>query len=119
ARIVDVAANRWEVLEESVRGSLELARAVYPVLAGCAVTRSWAGIEAFTPDNMPLLGPVPGIDGLLVAVGFSGHGFALAPIVAHILARLALGLDSLAHLWSGLRIGRFDPAGAAITPRPP
>jgi len=109
ARIVDEATNRWEVLDDSVRGSLDVARAVYPALSERTLARSWAGIEAFTPDDLPLLGPVPGIDGLLVAAGFSGHGFALVPVVGDVLARLALGLDPLRHLWSGLGAVRVLP----------
>jgi glycine/D-amino acid oxidase-like deaminating enzyme len=52
------------------------------------------------------LGPVPAIDGLLVAAGFCGHGFALSPAVGDILARLALGLDAHESLWRGLRLDR-------------
>jgi len=107
ARVPDDAVNRWEVLDESVRGSLEIARAVYPPLAPRTVARSWAGIEAFTPDDLPVLGPVPGIAGLLVAAGFSGHGFALVPTVGDVLARLVLGRDPLAHLWRGLDVARL------------
>ncbi|HKB25078.1 MAG TPA: FAD-binding oxidoreductase [Methylomirabilota bacterium] len=106
ARVVDEAANRWEVLDASVRGSLEVARTVYPALAGGPLARSWAGLEAFTPDELPVLGPVPGVDGLLVAAGFSGHGFALVPAVGDVLARSALGRDALADLWRGLGFGR-------------
>jgi glycine/D-amino acid oxidase-like deaminating enzyme len=109
ARIVDEATNRWEVLDDSVRGSLDVARAVYAPLKGRTLARSWAGIEAFTPDDLPLLGPVPGIDGLLVAAGFSGHGFALVPVSGDILSRLALGLDPLRHLWSRLGAVRVRP----------
>lgn len=107
ARVPDETVNRWEVLDDSVRGSLEVARAVYPPLAPRAVARSWAGIEAFTPDDLPVLGPVLGVDGLLVAAGFSGHGFALVPMVGDVLARLALGLDPLTHLWRGLGAARL------------
>ena len=105
-RIVDHATNRWEVLEDSVKGSLEVASSVYPVLSECVLAESWAGLEAFTPDELSILGPVPGIDGLLVAAGFSGHGFALSPVVGDVLARLAHGRDALEPLWRGLRIDR-------------
>src|SRR5204863_7535641 len=47
-RIVDHATNRWEVLEDSVKGSLEAASSVYPVLSDCALAEGWAGLEAFT-----------------------------------------------------------------------
>jgi len=107
ARVPDEGVNRWQVLDDSVRGSLEVARAVYPPLASRTVARSWAGIEAFTPDDLPVIGPVNGVDGLLVAAGFSGHGFALVPTVGDVLARLALGLDPLAHLWRGLGPARL------------
>jgi sarcosine oxidase subunit beta len=113
-RIVDEPANRWETIEDSVRGSLAVAREVYPPLEGAAVADRWIGLEAFTPDGLPLLGPVSGVDGLLVAAGFCGHGFALAPAVGDVLARLALGLDPRADSWAGLRVGRALPAVSAF-----
>jgi sarcosine oxidase subunit beta len=106
ARITDHVGNRYEMLEESVGSSLETARAVFPPVRACALARSWAGLEAFTPDDLPILGPVPGIGGLLVAAGFSGHGFALSPMIGDILARLALRQDALDSLWKGLRYDR-------------
>jgi sarcosine oxidase subunit beta len=89
-----------------VRASRAIAGAVYPATVPLLLARSWAGLEAFTPDGVPLIGPVPGIEGLLVAAGFCGHGFALAPGVGDVLARLALGLDARDALWRGLRLDR-------------
>ena len=111
-RVVDHRANRWEVLDPSVQGSLEVAREVYPPVGTCALARSWIGLEAFMPDELPVMGPVPGVDGLLVAAGFSGHGFALSPVVGDVLARLALGRDALEHLWRDLRFDRPALAGS-------
>jgi len=102
ARVTDHAANRYELREESVKASLETARTVYPPLAGRALARGWAGLEAFTPDDLPMIGPVPGIAGLVIAAGFSGHGFALSPMIGDVLARLALGDE--AKLGSGLTL---------------
>jgi sarcosine oxidase, subunit beta len=85
---------------------------VYPPMSLHILARGWAGLEAFTPDELPVLGPVPGVDGLLVAAGFSGHGFALSPIIGDVLARLALGLDPHADLWRGLRLDRFATTAA-------
>jgi sarcosine oxidase subunit beta len=113
ARVTDHAGNRYEMLDESVRASLETARAVFPPVGECALARSWAGLEAFTPDDLPILGPVPGISGLLVAAGFSGHGFALSPMIGDILARLTTGQDALEPLWEDLRFGR-DHASAGV-----
>jgi sarcosine oxidase subunit beta len=107
ARVTDHAGNRYEMIEASVAGSLETARAVYPPLAGLAVARGWAGLEAFTPDALPVIGPVPGFTGLLIATGFSGHGFALSPLIGDLLARLTLG--------SGLTFRHFRPAGGSLS----
>jgi sarcosine oxidase subunit beta len=106
ARVADERSNKLEVLEESVRGSLAVAREVYPALGSPTLARSWAGLEAFMPDELPVLGPVPGVEGLFVAAGFSGHGFALSPVVGDILARLTLGDDARPDLWRGLRLDR-------------
>ena len=52
----------------------------------------WTGPYDITPDWNPILGPVPGHGGLSVAVGFSGHGFKLAPTLGESLAQTLLGL---------------------------
>jgi sarcosine oxidase, subunit beta len=109
ARVTDHAANRYEMLEESVAGSLATARAVYAPVGACALARSWAGLEAFTPDDLPIIGPVPDLAGLLVAAGFSGHGFALSPLVGDLLARLALARPT-PELGSGLTFRNFSTA---------
>ena len=105
ARVTDHAANRYELLDESVKSSLETARAVYPPLTGRALARGLGRLEAFTPDDLPMIGPVPGIEGLVIAAGFSGHGFALSPMIGDVLARLALGGE--AKLGSGLTFRHY------------
>jgi sarcosine oxidase subunit beta len=112
ADIADQADNRWTLRDESVSASLEVARTVHPPTGRSAFARGWAGLEAFTPDDLPALGPVPGVDGLLIAAGFSGHGFALAPAVGDVLARLVADADAAADLWRGLRVDRFAVAAA-------
>ena len=47
-----------------------------------------------TPDWNPVLGKLPGIEGLVVGYGFSGHGFKLSPTVGRVLAQEALGLPT-------------------------
>jgi len=63
-----------------------------PAFAGAGLAHSWTGVYDVTPDWNPVLGPLPGIDGLHVAFGFSGHGFKLSPVVGRIVAQAALGL---------------------------
>ena len=63
-----------------------------PAFADAGLAASWTGIYDVTPDWNPVLGPLPGIDGLHVAFGFSGHGFKLSPMIGRIVAQAALGL---------------------------
>lgn len=57
-----------------------------PRLTGLRVVRQWAGLYDVTPDRMPVIGPVAGVDGFFQANGDSGRGFALSPILAEMLA---------------------------------
>lgn len=49
-------------------------RGLFPSLPALPVEYRWGGIMAFSPDALPLIGPVPGEEGLYVAGGFTGHG---------------------------------------------
>jgi sarcosine oxidase subunit beta len=61
-----------------------------PILEDCEILRGWGGLYAITPDDNPIIGPLPGADGLFCAIGFSGHGFQQAPTVGRILSELIL-----------------------------
>ena len=50
-----------------------------------------AGLYDVTPDWHPLLGPVPGVDGLHLATGGSGHCFKLGPAIGELVANELLG----------------------------
>jgi gamma-glutamylputrescine oxidase len=58
---------------------------------GPRVTHRWAGIWGTTPDQMPLVGEVPGRDGVWLAAGYSGHGNALGFACGDLVARAVLG----------------------------
>jgi sarcosine oxidase, subunit beta len=65
-----------------------------PAFADAGLAHSWTGVYDVTPDWNPVLGPLPGIEGLNVAFGFSGHGFKLSPVVGRLVAQSALGLST-------------------------
>jgi len=60
-----------------------------------------------TPDRHPILGRVPGVDGLLLADGFSGHGFQHAPIVGKLLAEIVVDGAARTVDISSLGLDRF------------
>lgn len=57
-----------------------------PLLRNVNVVRQWAGLYEVTPDAQPIIGRVPEFDNFLVAGGFSGHGFMLAPAAGVLIA---------------------------------
>ncbi|TMS55707.1 FAD-binding oxidoreductase [Mycobacterium sp. DBP42] len=59
----------------------------FPGFDDAAITGSYAGCYDVTPDWNPIISPT-GIDGLIVAAGFSGHGFKIAPAVGKLVADL-------------------------------
>jgi sarcosine oxidase subunit beta len=58
-----------------------------PILSGVRILRQWSGCYDITPDKNPLIGKVDEIEGLVLASGFMGHGFMMAPIMGELLAR--------------------------------
>jgi sarcosine oxidase subunit beta len=64
----------------------------FPSFETAGLASSWTGVYDVTPDWNPVLGRLPGIGGLVVGYGFSGHGFKLSPAVGRVLAQEALGL---------------------------
>jgi D-amino-acid dehydrogenase len=65
---------------------------------------AWAGLRPSTPDGLPLIGAVPGLDGLYLATGHGMLGVTLAPATAAALAPLVLEDRVVAEL------APFDPA---------
>lgn len=59
-----------------------------PVLRDVKVVRQWAGLYAVTPDAQPILGALEPYENFICAVGFSGHGFMLAPATGRIISDL-------------------------------
>lgn len=85
----------------------EQVAARFPGWEEAALASSWTGVYDVTPDWNPVLGPVPGLDGLVVGFGFSGHGFKLSPAVGSVLAQAALGLPTDVSL-APYALGRFS-----------
>jgi gamma-glutamylputrescine oxidase len=70
-----------------------------------AVTHRWAGIFGLTQDLLPLVGRVPGHDGLWVAAGYSGHGNVLGLLCGELAAAAILGRDdTLLELFAPARL---------------
>ncbi|MCH8989076.1 MAG: FAD-binding oxidoreductase [Chloroflexi bacterium] len=79
-----------------------------PAMSDAYFRGGWSGLFTTTPDWHPILDAVPGIDGLYCAVGFSGHGFKLSPMIGVTMAELIVeGASSTVDI-SPLRFSRFQ-----------
>ena len=67
----------------------------------------WSGLFTVTPDWHPILSKIDGIEGLYVAVGFSGHGFKLSPMIGQVMGDIILGQTSKSIDISSLGADRF------------
>jgi sarcosine oxidase subunit beta len=91
---------------EMVRTADNISKIV-PPLGQLKLIRAWVGTIDFTPDDNFIFGYVDEVEGLLLACGFSGHGFALTPIIGQLLSELIHeGKTSLPT--EAFRLGRFE-----------
>ncbi|WP_342566231.1 FAD-binding oxidoreductase [Paenibacillus sp. FSL R7-0345] len=75
-------------MQEVLNKGLELA----PVLADSTIQEVRVGFRPFTPGFLPVIGAVPGWEGVLAANGLGASGLTMGPFIGSQLAKLALGL---------------------------
>lgn len=80
-----------------------------PKLADAKIVRTWAGYEDLSIDGIPVISKVEEVPGLLLACGFTGHGFGISPVVGQLLAQLAAGETPMLSLQE-FRYDRFHAA---------
>ncbi|MBK9260743.1 MAG: glycine oxidase ThiO [Polyangiaceae bacterium] len=85
---------------------LEAAWRALPGIEELAIDEMWTGFRPGSRDDAPVLGPVPGIDGLLLATGHHRNGILLAPITAKAIADFVL-IGKLDDRISKFGIDRF------------
>lgn len=76
-------------MQEILNKGLEIA----PGLADSTFEEVRVGFRPFTPDFLPVIGAVPGWDGLITANGLGASGLTMGPYLGSQLAKLALGID--------------------------
>ncbi len=71
----------WEVLEALARRATRF----IPAVGKASLIRSYAGLRPWSPDHLPLIGPVNEADDLYLASGHEGAGICLAPVTADLI----------------------------------
>jgi glycine/D-amino acid oxidase-like deaminating enzyme len=87
---VDPVFRHPSVLRNSLSGSLWVAQHVVPAIAGLHLIRCWAGRNVYTPDGLPILGAVPGLSGVYLAI-CNSYGFTLGPLSGLMVAEVIAG----------------------------
>lgn len=93
---------------EAMAYASDLAIHCVPAFEAACIARGWAGLYEITPDNHAILGKVPQVDGLILANGFSGHGFQHSPVVGSVIAELIVEGKATTIDISPLSIERFE-----------
>ena len=105
----DLVTRAKGLAAESMRLGAVDAVDVLPLLGRTETTRTWVGLEGLTSDEMPIIDCLE-TDRVYVAAGFSGHGFAIGPVVGRLLAEWLLdGTPSMDV--SAFRLNRFPTGG--------
>lgn len=77
-----------------------------PALKDAKIVRSWGGWLDMCLDEVPVISPVDEVPGLILACGFTGHGFGTAPSVGLMLSQMVVGEETVVDI-SALRYDRF------------
>ncbi len=98
--------NRTVIDFDGLAISARTTSLLFPIMAEASIVRCWAGMEAFMPDGIPVIGPSAAEDAYH-AFGYCGHGFQLGPIVGSLIADLVTGGNTNLPI-EPFRIDRFD-----------
>src|SRR5260370_4032000 len=88
----------------------------YPAMHRGYGRGGYGALYGITPDWHPILDRWPGLEGAYCAVGFSGHGFKMSPVVGQLMAELVVDGEASALDIAALRLGRFTENDLVKTP---
>ncbi len=88
----------------------------YPAMHRSYGRGGYGALYGITPDWHPIIDKLPGIEGVFCAVGFSGHGFKMSPIVGELVSELVVDGEAKAADISSLRYARFAENDLVKTP---
>ncbi|CAM5345711.1 FAD-dependent oxidoreductase [Mycolicibacterium aubagnense] len=106
-RLVEDPDNYMEGVEEAESVDiLETFAGRVPAMMELGIRPGYAGLYDMSPDDLPVIGAMPGVEGLLVSAGSSGHGFKTGPAVGEAVGKLALhGAQSILAPFAPTRFG--------------
>lgn len=88
----------YRITAGGIEEVLDEALSVAPGLHGAFLEEIRIGFRPFTKDLLPLLGYIPGADGLIAATGFGPSGLTIGPYAGSLIASLAFGEKTDLHI---------------------
>jgi sarcosine oxidase subunit beta len=97
--------------------TIQLFGALIPATLEAEVEDIWGGLIDQTPDALPVIQRAGNPEGLIIAMGFSGHGFCLGPVTGRLCAALVEGRDTGFDLAPFMieRFARRNDTAASLT----
>ncbi len=97
-----------------LRAAVRNLKRAYPAFQRLQVADEWAGMIDVTPDAVPVISGTPDLPGLVLATGFSGHGFGIGPAAGQLAADLVTAAPTAIDLQPFALSRFFD--GSKICP---
>jgi sarcosine oxidase subunit beta len=92
---------------DGIRTIADRIASVIPALKRVPVIRTFGGLRPYTPDGLPIIGKVEGLEGFIMAAGHEGDGIALSAITGELIADLIAGGRTQFPL-DAFRLERFE-----------
>ena len=80
---------------------------LFPSFGHINIQRQWAGTQDITPDELPILGKVDEVSGLILACGFTA-GFCISQAVGELVTDIILEKDKNPDITEALSLNRFE-----------
>ena len=97
-------------------GAQDAFAAAFPAIGRPGLRATWGGMIDTMPDLVPVIDRLNAAPDLVLATGFSSHGFGIGPGAGRLVAGMVCGTADPAAL-AGFRLGRFFD-GSSIVPGP-
>lgn len=93
----------YSLLAEGAQNAIDF----FPIMKTACINRMWSGLEAYMPDNLPVIGKSARGGNAYHAFGFSAHGFQLGPVIGQVMADLITEGESRFDL-DPFRVNRYE-----------
>ena len=103
---IDTAPSNLQTSALTLSAGCRAIMGYIPLLKDAKIVRTWGGWLDMCYDGVPVIDKIEEVPGLILACGFTGHGFGTAPSVGLMLAQMALGEETIVDI-SALRYNRF------------